>query len=119
VDFFLCPLSIGATNLNKIKQPKLYTELAYLYDAIYQTFIDYDEEFKLYKNFMYKYEAHSVLEIGCGSGHLAKRFNTVGYDYEGFDLSQNMLNIAQKRVPPYTNLILSDNFTVLVWKSIY
>ncbi|MBO0935624.1 class I SAM-dependent methyltransferase [Fibrella sp. HMF5335] len=78
---------------------KLYSDLAYLYDALYQTFIDYDAEFSLYKRLLQKQKAKSVLEIGCGSGHLAGRFVAAGYDYTGVDISQQMLELAQKRCP--------------------
>ena len=78
---------------------KLYTELAYLYDAIYQTFIDYDEEFVLYTNLLRPYKVQSVLEIGCGSGHLAKRFSQPTWDYVGVDFSEQMLKIARQRCP--------------------
>ena len=78
---------------------KLYSDLAYLYDAMYQTFIDYDKEFDLYANVLTQYGAKSVLEIGCGSGHLAKRFTEQQYDYLGVDISSEMLAIACHRCP--------------------
>lgn len=78
---------------------KLYSDLAYLYDALYQTFIDYDAEFRLYKNCFEPYDAKSVLEIGCGSGHLAQRFLNAGYDYAGIDISPQMLDFARQRCP--------------------
>ena len=78
---------------------KLYTDLAYLYDAMYQTFIDYDAEFALYDNLIQPFGAKSILEIGCGSGHLASRFVAVGYDYTGVDVSPQMLKMARKRCP--------------------
>lgn len=76
---------------------KLYSDLAYLYDALYQTFINYDEEFKLYQQGIAPSNATSVLEIGCGSGHLAQRFVAAGYDYTGVDISPQMLELARKR----------------------
>ena len=78
---------------------KLYSDLAYLYDAMYQTFIDYDKEFGLYADLLSQYQAKSVLEIGCGSGHLAKRFTDQQYDYRGVDISPQMLDIARRRCP--------------------
>lgn len=78
---------------------KLYSDLAYLYDALYQTFIDYDAEFAIYENLIQPQQAKSVLEIGCGSGHLARRFVAAGYDYTGVDLSPQMLELARKRCP--------------------
>lgn len=78
---------------------KLYTELAYLYDAMYQTFIDYDKEFTLYAGLMQPFGSQSVLEIGCGSGHLAQRFSRAGWDYVGVDSSEQMLTMARQRCP--------------------
>lgn len=78
---------------------KLYSDLAYLYDALYQTFIDYEAEFALYQSSFGHYEVKSVLEIGCGSGHLAQRFITAGYDYTGVDISPQMLDLARQRCP--------------------
>jgi SAM-dependent methyltransferase len=78
---------------------KLYSDLSWLYDAMYQTFIDYDAEFALYAGLMKEYNLESVLEIGCGSGHLAKRFTNMGYDYQGIDLSEDMLKLARQRCP--------------------
>ena len=78
---------------------KLYSDLAYLYDAMYQTFIDYDTEFRLYDELLRPYGSRSVLEIGCGSGHLAQRFTEAHYDYRGVDISEQMLSIARKRCP--------------------
>ena len=78
---------------------KLYSDLAYLYDALYQTFIDYDAEFALYESLIQPQQATSVLEIGCGSGHLASRFVAAGYTYTGVDVSPQMLELARNRCP--------------------
>ena len=78
---------------------RLYSDLAYLYDAMYQTFIDYEAEFTLYDGLVRPFGARSVLEIGCGSGHLAQRFAAQGYSYLGIDISEPMLALARKRCP--------------------
>ncbi|WP_375445303.1 class I SAM-dependent DNA methyltransferase [uncultured Fibrella sp.] len=78
---------------------KLYSDLAYLYDALYQTFIDYDAEFSLYQHCFNSDTTNTVLEIGCGSGHLANRFVAAGYEYVGVDISSQMLNLARQRCP--------------------
>lgn len=82
-----------------VAMTKLYSDLAYLYDALYQTFIDYDAEFSLYQSCFSSYQATSILEIGCGSGHLASRFITAGYRYTGVDVSPQMLALARQRCP--------------------
>jgi SAM-dependent methyltransferase len=70
---------------------------------MYQTFINYDEEYLFYKNLLEPFQVKSVLEIGCGTGQLAYRFheNTEGgeIDYMGLDFSEDMLKIARKRSP--------------------
>ncbi|RYF73457.1 MAG: class I SAM-dependent methyltransferase [Cytophagaceae bacterium] len=96
---------------------KLYSDLAYLYDALYQTFIDYDAEFKLYQNCFQSSETKSVLEIGCGSGHLAQRFTTAGYEYTGVDISPQMLALARQRCPG-TRFELDDMRTLQLNQSV-
>jgi ubiquinone/menaquinone biosynthesis C-methylase UbiE len=77
----------------------LYSNLANVYDEIYQTIFDYDAEFEFYDSFLTKNNIKDVIEIGCGTGNLAKRFVAKNYTYLGVDLSQNMLNFAAKKVP--------------------
>ena len=74
--------------------PNLYTQLAGVYDEIYQTLFDYDKEYTVYSGFLSKHKAQSIVEIGCGTGHLARRFLANGYEYIGLDLNQEMLDIA-------------------------
>jgi SAM-dependent methyltransferase len=40
-----------------------------------------------------------VIDLGCGSGLLAKELSAGGYDVLGIDVSGAMLDIARKRVP--------------------
>jgi len=77
----------------------LYTSLAEVYEAMYKVFINYDEEFELYYQLLQKYNCHSVVEIGCGTGNLAHRFNEQGIIYTGMDISGEMLAIAKKNNP--------------------
>ena len=79
--------------------PNLYTQLAVVYDEIYQTLFDYDAEFAIYADFLTKYKAKSVVEIGCGTGHLAKRFVAGGYDYLGLDNCKKRISAFWK-LPP-------------------
>ncbi len=74
-------------------------EMAAIFDAMYQTFINYDEEFTFYNHFIQYYNCKNVLEIGSGTGNLAKRFFLNNFDYEGLDYSKSMIQIAQKRNP--------------------
>jgi SAM-dependent methyltransferase len=43
--------------------------------------------------------ASNILEIGCGTGQLAKRFLKDGYTYTGIDVSLPMLEYARKELP--------------------
>ena len=78
---------------------KLYTEYADLYHKMYQSFIDYDEEYQFYKQLLDKHTSRNVLEVGCGTGQLAKRFLKDGYTYTGVDVSIPMLEYARKELP--------------------
>jgi SAM-dependent methyltransferase len=81
----------------------LYTNgFEHLYDDMYQTFIDYQEEFNFYSSIILQYKKKSVLEIGCGTGNLAKFFIASALKYIGLDLSQDMINVSQKRNPTGT-----------------
>jgi SAM-dependent methyltransferase len=77
----------------------LYTNHSEIYEMMYQTFINYDEEYAYYSNKLKKYNAGSVIELGCGTGSLASRFNANGFDYTGIDLNKTMLAIAEKKNP--------------------
>lgn len=71
----------------------------HIYDAMYQTFINYDEEFVFYSNLIHAYKKNSVLEIGSGTGNLAKRFINSNLEYEGLDLSNDMIALSQSKNP--------------------
>jgi ubiquinone/menaquinone biosynthesis C-methylase UbiE len=77
----------------------LYDDLSEVYEAMYHSFIDYDEEFSFYKKILLRHMCNSLLEIGCGTGNLAGRFLNEKFDYTGLDLSDNMLNIARTKYP--------------------
>ncbi len=75
----------------------LYKDLAPVYEAMYQTFIDYKEEYLFYKKIIDQYSKNSILEIGSGTGHLANYFTKNGYQYSGLDYSPEMIAIAQNK----------------------
>jgi trans-aconitate methyltransferase len=77
----------------------LYTSHAGIYEMMYQTFINYDEEYAYYSDKLKKYNAESVIELGCGTGSLASRFTVAGFDYTGLDLNRTMLAIAESKNP--------------------
>ena len=78
---------------------KLYSTLARIYHEMYQHVFDYDKEFEFYDSILKKFHSNSILEIGCGSGMLARRFIVNGYKYCGLDLYNEMLDIAREEVP--------------------
>jgi SAM-dependent methyltransferase len=82
----------------------LYTNLSAVYEAMYQSFINYEEEYLFYSNLLTKYNCTSLLEIGCGTGHLASRFIKNNFTYQGLDVSDDMLAIA-KQNNPHANFI--------------
>jgi SAM-dependent methyltransferase len=72
-------------------------EMAEIYDAMYQKFIDYDKEYAFYNGLLKKYHRKTVLEIGSGTGNLAKRFYENKQKYIGLDYSKNMIAISKER----------------------
>ena len=83
---------------------QLYTTLAEIYHKMYRNIFDYDLEFNFYDSILAANQCHKILEIGCGSGMLARRFLDKGYDYLGLDISFEMLEIARRELK-------SDRFT--------
>lgn len=71
----------------------------HLYDAMYQTFIDYHDEYAFYSSILRAHQKMSLLEIGCGTGRLAAYFIASELDYQGLDISQEMIDISKKRNP--------------------
>lgn len=76
----------------------LYSTLARVYHEMYEHIFDYDKEFGFYDTLLKNNNCQSVLEIGCGSGMLARRFLENGYSYTGVDLFNEMLDIARDEV---------------------
>jgi SAM-dependent methyltransferase len=77
---------------------QLYSTLAEIYHEMYQHVFDYDVEFQFYDTILKNNNCHKILEMGCGSGMLARRFLGNGYDYLGLDLYNEMLDIARREV---------------------
>ena len=65
---------------------------------MYQHVFDYDKEFTFYDSILKKNNCKKILEVGCGSGMLARRFLKNAYDYIGLDSSNEMLDIARSEV---------------------
>lgn len=69
-----------------------------IYDEMYQTFIDYKEEFLFYSNLLSKHNKNQVLEIGSGTGNLAHYFINNNFNYQGLDHSIDMVNLAKTKL---------------------
>lgn len=72
-------------------------KMAAIFDAMYQTFINYDEEYDFYNKLIQENNCKSILEIGSGTGNLAKRFREKNQEYTGLDYSLSMIDIAQEK----------------------
>lgn len=72
-------------------------KMAAIYDAMYQTFVDYDEEYLFYNNLLQENNSSSILEIGSGTGNLTKRFLENNQNYLGLDYSESMIAIAKEK----------------------
>ena len=46
-----------------------------------------------------QYRAKTILDIGCGTGHLTTRLHNDGCEVYGIDFSQEMLKKAQEKMP--------------------
>lgn len=69
-----------------------------IYDEMYQTFIDYSEEYDIYSKILLKHNINEVLEIGSGTGNLAKHFIKHNFNYQGLDYSVDMVNLAKTKL---------------------
>ena len=69
------------------------------YDMMYQTFINYNDEYLFYSKILDNYNKSNVLEIGCGSGNLAKLFIESHINYSGLDLSNDMIKLSESKNP--------------------
>jgi len=77
---------------------QLYSTLAEIYHEMYQHVFDYEKEFRFYDDILKNNNCHKILEMGCGSGMLARLFLAYGYDYLGLDLHIEMLDIARREM---------------------
>jgi SAM-dependent methyltransferase len=90
--------TLNAQRLMFKSMTRLYSTLATVYHEMYQHIFDYEAEFNFYDALLSGYHCHTILEIGCGTGMLARRFINSGYDYMGLDLHDEMLDIARAEV---------------------
>ncbi len=81
------------------KKLTLYTDLAKIYDEIYQKIFNYKKIAHNLDRILKRYKIKSILEVASGTGHLTKYLYNLGYNIVGTDLFEEMLIIARKNVP--------------------
>lgn len=79
----------------------MFTETAALYDLVYAGVKDYACETEQLVQLLQRLrpEAHTVLDVGCGSGEHARLLAGRGYQVSGIDLSPEFVEIARGKVP--------------------
>lgn len=77
---------------------QLYTDHPDLYDAI-QSEWDYDRDVDFVRSQVDRHDASGrrLLEIGCGTGEHARRFERAGFDVTGVDPFEGMLDRARSK----------------------
>ena len=76
-----------------------YTKMAYLYDKFYAQ-KDYSKETEFIAKFI-KNKKSKILDAGCGTGRHAKLLFEKGYIVNGFDISPEMVEIANSKMPSH------------------
>lgn len=78
---------------------KQYADLATIYDKMidvdYDEWVKFIEEYFLRKNITIK--GKKALELGCGTGNMTLRLKSRGVEITALDISDDMLNAAQKK----------------------
>ena len=73
----------------------MHKEFAEIYD-IFMKYVNYDGWYKFLRSFIKK--KGTVLDLGCGTGEFMWRFLKDGFSVVGVDLSEKMLEIAEKKI---------------------
>lgn len=76
-----------------------YDRVAPAYDARYSTNAFYAPVEATLLGLLGSERAQRIVEVGCGTGHWVARLAEQGFDAEGLDASQRMLEIAREKVP--------------------
>ncbi len=79
----------------------MFTETAALYDLIYAGVKDYASETEQLVQLLRRVHpaAHTVLDVGCGTGEHLRLLSERGFAVAGIDLSPRFVEIARGKVP--------------------
>lgn len=98
-----------------------YNEFANLYDDLMND-VDYDMWFKYIKEIIEKenIKPDKVLEMACGTGNITEFLCKERFDITSFDLSEEMLMVAQQKLKAYRNLkMMRQDMTNFKFKDKY
>ena len=73
----------------------MHKQFAEIYD-IFMKYVDYDGWYNFLKRFIKT--KGTVLDLGCGTGEFILRFLEDGFSVVGVDLSEKMLEVAEKKL---------------------
>lgn len=83
----------------------MFSKSAELYDRIYGSFKDYEQEcHKIHSLVQQEYpSAHILLDVACGTGEHARILKTLfDYEVDGIDLDSDLIAIAREKNPTGT-----------------
>ena len=75
-----------------------YTQFALIYDELQQD-VPYDDYADWVRLVAPPTTNKVLVDIGCGTGTMLQRFQALGYEVTGVDLSDEMLMVASERLP--------------------
>jgi len=82
--------------------------MAYYYDEIYATIVDYEKQTRFLEKIIRKHlgrRPRSVLDIACGTGNYTFVFAKHGYKATGIDVSEEMLRVAQRKAGEQSQIL--------------
>lgn len=85
--------------------------------AKYYDMLNQNKDYKLETDYIdslvkkYSTQAHTVLELGSGTGTHAIKFSDKGYSVHGIDISQEMVDISNRKLNELTGSVDNVQFT--------
>ncbi len=78
-----------------------YENAAEFYDLLYASEKDYQAEAQLLKTFIQEASpaAHSILDVGCGTGAHARSLIDLGFSVDGVDSEEKFVELARAKCP--------------------